>query len=154
MSTVATAKLSSLEELEALDNKFGVFVRYAPHRLRAQIALAEEDFESALYHASLMKNSRSITIQSLELEARIFHLAGRHGEAEKAYHDLLRIFAGHVLSHYNLGVLLQETGRISEAKAELEKFLDAWSDADPGSFWLDDARRRLAACNDELASGS
>ncbi len=49
------------------------------------------------------------------------------------------------LYRYRLGRVLEEKGDRAGARAEYEKFLDGWKDADPSHPELADARRRLAA---------
>ena len=50
----------------------------------------------------------------------------------------------HPLYHYRLGRVLEEKGDWSRARAEYEKFLEFWKDADTRHPELADARKRLA----------
>jgi len=59
--------------------------------------------------------------------------------------EMLRIYGGHALSHYELGQIYEEMKRPSDAKKEYAKFLKMWSEADEGLPQLVDARKRLAA---------
>jgi hypothetical protein len=57
--------------------------------------------------------------------------------------DLLRVFGGHALARYELGKVYEAQGQRDRAAEEYEKFLEAWSDADPELPALDDAQARL-----------
>ena len=49
-----------------------------------------------------------------------------------------------VKAHYWLGRAYEEKGEKNKAKAEYEKFLEIWKDADPGIAEVEDAKERLA----------
>ena len=80
-----------------------------------------------------------------ETTARAYRMAGRLEEAEETHRELLRVFGGHALSHYEFGQIYEEMKRPAEAKKEYEKFLKMWSEADEGLPQLVDAKQRLAA---------
>jgi tetratricopeptide (TPR) repeat protein len=77
--------------------------------------------------------------------ARAYRMAGQLDEAAKAHREMLRIYGGHALSHYELGQIYEEMKRPADAKREYAKFLEMWSEADEGLPQLVDARKRLAA---------
>jgi serine/threonine protein kinase len=66
-------------------------------------------------------------------------------KAAEVHRDMLRVFGGHALSHYELGQIYEEMKRQADAKKEYTKFLEMWSEADEGLPQLVDARKRLAA---------
>ena len=77
--------------------------------------------------------------------AEAHKLAGDLEKAVSVNNDLLHIYGGHALSHYELGKLYEELNRPADARSEYEKFLDMWSNADEGIPQLEDARGRLTA---------
>ena len=72
-------------------------------------------------------------------------MQGRLDEAAEVHREMLRIYGGHALSHYELGTIYEEMKRPAEAKKEYAKFLEMWSEADEDLPQLIDARKRLAA---------
>ena len=84
-------------------------------------------------------------IEYRELTARAHRMAGRLDEAARVHEEMLRVYRGHFLSHYDLGQIYEEMGRTSDAKKAYSVFLEAWSNADEGLPQLKDARARLAA---------
>ena len=71
-------------------------------------------------------------------------MAGRLEDAAEVHRELLRVWAGHAISHYELGKIYEEMDRGNEAVSEYEKFLDIWSEADEGLPQIEDAKIRLA----------
>jgi tetratricopeptide (TPR) repeat protein/predicted Ser/Thr protein kinase len=119
-------------------------------RLRAKIALAEHNPKTALELLSKMKTfgipfGGLFDIDYRTTLARAYRMAGRFDEAANVHKEMLRIYGGHVLSHYELGTIYEEMKRPAEAKKEYTKFLEMWSEADKGLPQLIDARKRLAA---------
>jgi len=87
----------------------------------------------------------------MDLAARIYAKKGEFGQAISEYERLLKtnfstgfLFPIHPLYHYRLGLLYEKAGEAAKAKAEFEKFLSLWKDADPGIDEVEDARERLA----------
>ncbi|MCK4774137.1 MAG: hypothetical protein KAT30_05105, partial [Candidatus Krumholzibacteria bacterium] len=80
-----------------------------------------------------------------EMRAAAYRLSGRLDEAAIVHNELLRVYGGHALSHYQLGLIYEEMGRPQDAKQEFTKFLEMWEKADEGLPQLVDARQRLAA---------
>jgi tetratricopeptide (TPR) repeat protein len=77
--------------------------------------------------------------------AEAFRAAGDLEAAEEELRQLVRIFGGHALGHYELGKLYENMGRPQDAENEYVKFLEMWSEADEGLPQLEDAGKRLAA---------
>ena len=84
-------------------------------------------------------------IEYREAQAEAYRLSGRLEEAAAVHKELLRVYGGHALSHYYLGVIYEEMGRPRDAGQEFTKFLEMWAKADEGLPQLVDARQRLAA---------
>jgi len=140
---------AAVEELYAHQDRFGPQARMLALRVEAEIALAENDPATALEALDEMYEL-GITIGGLffaeyfEARARAHRMAGRLDEAAAVHNELLRIYGGHALSHYQLGLIYEEMGRPQDAKREFTKFLEMWSEADEGLPQLVDAQRRLA----------
>jgi len=87
----------------------------------------------------------------MDLTARVFAKKGDIAAAISEYERLFRIpftyesaYFKHPLHHYRLGILYESVGEAAKAKAQYERFLDLWKDADPGLPEVADARARLA----------
>jgi len=87
----------------------------------------------------------------IDLIARIYAERGDVGQAIQEYERLFKMsisgvpsFLIHPLYHYRLGLLYERANEAAKAKAQYEKFLDLWKDADPGIAEVEDARKRLA----------
>jgi len=85
-----------------------------------------------------------------EAMARAYVMAGRPEEAAKVHEDMLGLYGGHKLSHYDLARIYEAMGRTEDASGHYRAFLDAWSEADEGVPQVEDAKRRL----DALHAGS
>jgi tetratricopeptide (TPR) repeat protein/predicted Ser/Thr protein kinase/TolB-like protein len=129
-------------------SEFGNQSRIRALQVNARIALKEGDASSALEALEQIRQEtvgfRWDLIEYRELRAAAYRLSGRLEEAAAAHKELLRIFGGHALSHYQLGLIYQEMGRPQDAKQEFTRFLEMWDKADEGLPQLEDARARLA----------
>jgi len=76
--------------------------------------------------------------------ARAYHMAGRSDEAIAELNDLINIYKGHALGHYELGKIYEDLGRVADAERAYTIFLEMWSEADEDMPQLIDARGRLA----------
>ncbi len=92
------------------------------------------------------------TSYSMDLAARVFAKKGDVAGAISEYERLLKIpstyrstYFVHPLYHFRLGVLYERAGEAAKARAQYERFLNLWKDADPGRPEVDDAKARLAA---------
>jgi tetratricopeptide (TPR) repeat protein len=88
---------------------------------------------------------------SMDLAARVFAKKGDVAKAISKYETLFKIpytyksvYFVHPLFHYRLGILYEKAREVAKAKAQFEKFLELWKDADPGLPEVEDARKRLA----------
>ena len=124
--------------------------RFQGHRIQVEIALAEHNPKAALELLGKMKQqgivfSGFIGIDYWTALARAHRMAGHLDEAANVHKEMLRIYGGHALSHYELGQIYEDMRRPADAKKEYARFLDMWSEADEGLPQLIDARKRLAA---------
>ena len=116
---------------------------------RAEIALAEKAPEAAL--EILLEMPRFgmspvggwLNIEWRETLARAYRMASRLDEAAGVHEEMLRLFGGHSLSHYDLGQIYEEMGRTADAEQEYVAFLEAWAEADDGLPQVEDAKQRL-----------
>lgn len=107
-------------------------------RVRGSGIRAAEYFKQALRHRPLIAN-----IESLEdCLANAYLDLGRLDEANAEYQRVLRTNPDHALSPYRLA--LDRRGQRADSRAELERFVQIWKEADPEIPELVDARARLA----------
>ena len=78
------------------------------------------------------------------MRAAAYRLSGRLEEAVVVHKEMLRVYGGHALSHYQLGLIYEEMGRPQDARQAFATFLEMWAEADEGLPQLVDAERRLA----------
>jgi tetratricopeptide (TPR) repeat protein len=135
-----------------LESEFevGGRARFEALRIEALVALAERNAGSALEVLNKMKQNGVpfgglVDIDYRTIQARAYRMDGRLDGAVEVHKELLRIYGGHALSHYELGQIYEEMKRPADAKKEYAKFLEMWSGADEGLPQLVDARKRLAA---------
>jgi tetratricopeptide (TPR) repeat protein len=135
-----------------LDSEFELgLTRYDALQIEAEAALAEHNAGTALELLTKMKQQTGIPfggyydIRYRTTLARAYRMDGRLDEAAKVHKEMLRIYGGHALSHYELGTIYEEMKRPADAKKEYTKFLEMWSKADGSLPQLVDARKRLAA---------
>jgi tetratricopeptide (TPR) repeat protein len=133
-----------------LESEFesGGRARYEALQIEAEVALAEHNADTALDILTRMKLNGIffggfVDIRYRTTVARAYRMAGRQQEAADVHEEMLRIYGGHALSHYELGQIYEEMNRPADAKKEYEKFLDMWAEADEGLPQLVDARERL-----------
>jgi hypothetical protein len=88
----------------------------------------------------------------MDLLARVYAKRGEVGKAIAEYERLFKqdvsadvTYLVHPIYHYRLGLLYERAGEGTKAKAQFEKFLDVWKDADPGQAEVEDAKARLKA---------
>jgi tetratricopeptide (TPR) repeat protein len=146
---LAAARATAVRTHERAETA-GAFIGYCGYQIEAAIALAEGDPTAAL--AALAKLSEigvlfggMVHIEDRTMLARAHRMAGHLEDAAAVHRELLHIYGGHALSHFELGEIYAEMGRPDEAEREYVVFLEMWSEADEGLPQLLDARARLAA---------
>jgi tetratricopeptide (TPR) repeat protein len=72
-------------------------------------------------------------------------MAGQLDEAVNVHEEMLRVFRGHALSHFELGKLYEQMMRPKDAIREYELFLEMWSEVDEGLPQVEYAEKRLVA---------
>jgi len=128
--------------------EFGDHVRIQALVVYAMIALAEEDRVAA--HdlleqlAGMSAGLGGPAIDNFEVRASLLRLLGRPDEAVAVHKELLKVYGGHAISHYQLGRLYEDMDQSEDAVREYERCLEMWADADEGLPQLVDARQRLA----------
>ena len=118
-------------------------------KVEVDIALAESDPAIALEALDAMDElgipfEGPFDVEYRETRARAHRMAGRLDEAAAVHTELVRVYGGHALSHYELGLIYEEMERPRDARQEFAKFLEMWDKADEGLPQLVDAQRRLA----------
>ena len=166
---VGSAK-SRLTEMDSLLADIGGFpkdlARFESEWLRAMILLYEKSFEeafAAFEKAAALKFAPNWTFFDTwkfryntpfqrDKLAQVFVERGELGRAIAEYAKLMTFDAKvpssraliHPIYHFRLGKLYEKKGLKEEAKAQYQRFLDLWKDADPGRPEVEDAKKRLA----------
>ena len=111
----------------------------APKSGRSADAIA--DFKEALRH-----RPAAWDIDALEdCLAGAYLELGRLDEAIAEYERVLRLNPNYPLAHYHLGQAYDRKGLQDRARAEYDRFLQVWKDADPDIPEVIAARKRLAS---------
>jgi tetratricopeptide (TPR) repeat protein len=122
---------------------------FVARKVEVEIALVERRPQRALdLLDEMMDEGMGYTgfyhVESLEARSQALRMAGHPNEAAHALERLLLIHGYHAPAHYQLATLYEQMGRDADARRELARFLEMWSNADAGLPELDDARERLA----------
>lgn len=125
----------------------------ADYRLRRRLIAAAAlrmrgDFEAA---SETLRVARAdgLPFGGFDQDTRHFQaftwwLAGAYDQAADAWESLLRIYGGHHLGRYWLGLAYLESGRESEGRRALQDFLDATEGAEPDHPFRAEAIRHLS----------
>ena len=127
--------------------------------LQARIDIARGNYASAVENAkaavdSLLPQSSASMVDGFFYDtlAKAYEGVGDPESARKAYEGLQKLTFGrfasgnlYALSFYRLGLIAEKLGDKAGARANYQKFLELWKDADAGLPEPADAKRRLAA---------
>jgi len=113
------------------------------------------DFDLALSKLDALRKSRlgyagGLPRYAMELIAQIHEDSGDVDSAIEQHKEMLRIYGGHALSHFDLGRLYEQTGRSVDAKRHYERFLKMWKNADEGLPQLEHAKERIEALKGQI----
>ena len=128
----------------------GLFIDHPAYIVEAEIALAEKDYRAALRYLDevrkigiYFKGMGGVDYQVMLAEAH--ELAGDLEKAVAVNEEILDIYRGHALSHFELGRLYERLNRPEEAVPHYERFLEMWKHADDDLPQPAQARERLEA---------
>jgi tetratricopeptide (TPR) repeat protein len=117
-----------------------------PYFVAGYIALRDHQTKEALEHFRVAQGEPPVYwfIDPLEtcLADALLEL-GRFDEAIAEYRRVLSANPNYPMARYRLGIALERTGMRTEARAEFERFLEIWKNADADIPELVDARRRV-----------
>lgn len=137
------------DSLLKVEVEHGKMARYDAYEISARAALADRNPKSALMLLQKMKESGVIRGGYIDIDYRTalataYRMNGQLDKAVAVHKEMLRIYGGHALSHYELGQIYEQMKRPAEAKREYAQFLEMWSSADKDLPQYIDARKRLA----------
>jgi tetratricopeptide (TPR) repeat protein len=133
----------------------GLFISYPAYKVDAAIALAGNDGPAALKALGEMSRilkefNGMMGVEYRDMLADAYQISGDFENAVAVNKEILRVYGGHALSHYELGKLYEEMGQPDEAKAHYSKFLEMWKNADEGLPQPEHARERLAVLKEQI----
>jgi tetratricopeptide (TPR) repeat protein len=117
------------------------------------VALRDHKTDEALsdFRAVLRQPGVSWSIDPLETcLGDAFLELGRFDDAIAEYQRVLRLNPNYPMARYRLGLALDRKGLGREARAEFQRFLSIWKDADPDIPEYVDARRRCSASGADI----
>jgi tetratricopeptide (TPR) repeat protein len=155
----AAAKKTAVELKALIDRSMNEREIRQYRDLQARIDLAEGRYAQAVENAkaavdSLLPQSSSSRADAgyWDTLAKAYEASGDLAKARQAYEELQRLtegrsYSGHLyaLSFYRVGLIAEKQDDKAAARANYEKFLDLWKDADPELPEPADARKRLTA---------
>ncbi len=169
----AQSRLSELESsLVKLNQRTQKELNFWRDLLQGEVFLAQRDSDAALAVSQKACQPGAPFLEDStyfrDLLARVYAQRGEVVKAISEYERLLKpdiaaevpspeysrpklplgapdvVYLIHPLYHYRLGLLYEKAGEVAKARAQYEKFLDLWKNADPGRPEVEDARKRLA----------
>jgi len=157
----ANARLKEIESLQPEIRGDKIYINFLGDLLEGEVQLAQGALDEALAagkmacgpESPIWRLGNSIfgpPVYYMDLLARIYAKKGDVGQAISEYERLLKMnystgfsFTIYPLYHYRLGLLYERANEVVKARAQYEKFLDLWKNADPGLPEVEDARNRL-----------
>jgi len=138
------------DKLSRREFEIGKMALYDALEINARAALAERNPKSAMAFLKKMNEFGVILGGYIDIDYRTalamaYRMDGQLDKAAEVHKEMLRVYGGHALSHYELGQIYEQMKRPAEAKKEYAKFLEMWARADKDLPQFIDARKRLTA---------
>jgi tetratricopeptide (TPR) repeat protein len=145
------AAYAIINELKEIEPQWGGFASYMALKIGACLAISEDRPAEAL---RILKESKRIHgvphgsyfgLEWYGILASAYEASGQIEDAVGVHLEVLRVYGGHAVSHFELGKLYEQLERPADAVREYEIFLEMWKNADEGLPQFEYAKDRLHA---------